>query len=417
MRILVYPHELSLGGSQINAIDLAAEIKNAGHDSIIYGVEGPLTEYIRGKGLDYHAAHPNAVRPNPIRIAQLARLCRRERIDLIHAYEWPPCLDAYYGAHLLLGVPVLCSVLSMWASPLVPDTVPLIMGTEALGDEVRRERRGDGANVYVLEPPIDIVADRPTTDGGAFRRQLGIADNELLVASVSRLSFDLKFDALTDAIDAAASLAAKWPIRLVLVGGGDAESECRRRADIVNALHNREVILLPGPSLDPRPAYAGADVVIGMGSSALRAMAHEKPLVVQGERGWALPCNPDTIGVFLHQGFFGEGAGSSGAPALAAAVERLLEDAERRTLLGKWGRETVIERFSLQAAAKSLIGMFENVRLGEPRIAFRRKAAAFAQVTGRAFVNELQYHLPNYKRRRDAELQRRMQDAVVNANR
>ena len=68
-------------------------------------------------------------------------LARRKRLDLIHAYEWPPCLDAYYGAHLLLGVPLLCTVLSMSVSPLVPSSVPLIMGTDALGDEARRDAR------------------------------------------------------------------------------------------------------------------------------------------------------------------------------------------------------------------------------------------------------------------------------------
>lgn len=38
MRLLVYPHELSIGGSQINAIDLAAEVSLAAHDAIVYMV-------------------------------------------------------------------------------------------------------------------------------------------------------------------------------------------------------------------------------------------------------------------------------------------------------------------------------------------------------------------------------------------
>src|SRR6476620_3112154 len=32
LRILVYPHDLTIGGSQINAIDLAAGVQMAGHD-------------------------------------------------------------------------------------------------------------------------------------------------------------------------------------------------------------------------------------------------------------------------------------------------------------------------------------------------------------------------------------------------
>ena len=100
MKLLVAPHDLAIGGSQINAIDLAAGAADAGHDVVVYGVEGPLVDYIAARGLEYVPARPLRYRPAPSRIAQLATLARRRRLDLIHAYEWPPCLEAYYGAHL-----------------------------------------------------------------------------------------------------------------------------------------------------------------------------------------------------------------------------------------------------------------------------------------------------------------------------
>ena len=58
----------------------------------------------------------------------------------------------------------------MSVSPLVPRSIPLIMGTEALGDEARETHR---APVWVLEPPIDSVGDHPGIDGAAFRRDTG----------------------------------------------------------------------------------------------------------------------------------------------------------------------------------------------------------------------------------------------------
>jgi hypothetical protein len=103
LRVLVYPHELTIGGSQINAIDLAAGVAAAGHDVIIYGIPGPLVDYIEERGLRFLPARRLKYRPAPSRIAQLATIALREKVDLIHAYEWPPCLDAYYGAGLLLG--------------------------------------------------------------------------------------------------------------------------------------------------------------------------------------------------------------------------------------------------------------------------------------------------------------------------
>ena len=176
MRILVAPHDLGIGGSQINAIDLAAGAAEAGHDVIVYGVPGPLVDLVRSHGLDFVAARPLRYRPAPSRIAQLATLARRHRLDLIHAYEWPPCLDAYYGAHLLLGVPLLCTVLSMSVSPLVPRSIPLMMGTEALGDEARRTHRRPGVGARAADRRRRRSSRRSTARRSAELRRRGRRD-------------------------------------------------------------------------------------------------------------------------------------------------------------------------------------------------------------------------------------------------
>lgn len=233
MRILVSPHELTIGGSQISAIDLAASMIDAGHEAIVYGVRGPLVPYIEERNVPFIAARELRYRPAPSRIAQLVGIARRERIDLIHAYEWPPCLDAYFGAHLFGGVPVVCTVLSMMVPPLVPPSIPLIMGTEQLADIARRS--GRTGRSWVIEPPIDTVDFAPDHDGRDFRDAHDISPDEILVASVSRLATDIKLDSLIRAIDAVDLLADRVPIRLVMVGDGNARGMLQRRADAVNA--------------------------------------------------------------------------------------------------------------------------------------------------------------------------------------
>ena len=243
LRLLVYPHDLGIGGSQINAIDLAAGVAAAGHDVVVYGVPGPLVDYIEERGLRFLPARPLKYRPAPSRMAQLAMIASRERLDLIHTYEWSTCLDAYYGAGLALGVPLLCTVLSMQVMPYVPASVPLVMGTAELGDEARKIQSGA---VWVLEPPIDVVRDHPAIDGSAFRRMHNVDKDELLVVSVSRLALDLKLDALVRAIDAVDLLADRYPVRLILVGDGPARGALEARAESVNTRHGREVVTLAG---------------------------------------------------------------------------------------------------------------------------------------------------------------------------
>lgn len=357
MRLVVYPHDLSIGGSQINAIDLAAAAASAGHEVIVYGQPGPLVDYVREVGLEFIPAHSLKYRPAPSRMAQLAALARRRRIDLIHAYEWPPCLDAYYGPHIFGGVPLLCTVLSMEVSPLVPPAIPLIMGTRELAE---RAERGRKSKVWTLEPPIRSDRDTPDIDGAPFR-SLYAVDDQILIVTVSRLATDLKLDALVRAIDAAGVLAERYPVRFVLVGDGPARAALQQRADNVNRRQGRHVVALHGPELDPRHCYAAADIVLGMGSSALRALSMEKPVVVQGEDAFSLIFEPSNYDTFLHQGFYGIGDPAGDAGKLALQLETLIRSPELRRGLGQYGRRCVTERFSLGRAAQIQLDIYAQV--------------------------------------------------------
>ena len=391
MRLLVAPHDLGIGGSQINAIDLAAGAAEAGHDVIVYGKEGPLVNYIESRGLKFVPARRLRYRPAPSRIAQLATLARRRRLDLIHAYEWPPCLDAYFGAHLGAGVPLLCTVLSMSVSPHVPSSIPLVMGTEALSDEARRGHR---APVWTLEPPIDTVADSPSVDGDEVRRRHGIDPDEPLVVTVSRLALELKLDALVEAIDAADALAAELPLTLLVVGDGPAGPSLRARAEHVNGRWGREVVKFAGALSDPRQAYAAADVVLGMGSSSLRAMAIERPVIVQGERGFSRIFEPRSYEYFARHGFWGVGGGGPDSARLTSQVRELLTDRPRRAELARYGRTIVTERFSLERGNRFQLGVYEVVASARRR----RHGAEAAVAAGRALRLEIDNHDPRRKR-------------------
>lgn len=395
MRVLVAPHDLGIGGSQINAIDLAAAVSAAGHEVLVYGKPGPLVERIEARGLEFVPARRLRYRPAPSRIAQLARLARRREIDLIHAYEWPPCLDAYYGAHLLGGVPLLCTVLSMSPSPYVPPSVPLVMGTVALGERAARDHRSP---VWALEPPVDTTLDSPAVDGAPLRRDLGLAPEDLLLVTVSRLALELKLEALVDAVDAVGMLGGEPPLTLLVVGDGPAAASLHDRAAHVNRALGREAIRFAGALADPRPAYAAADLVLGMGGSSLRAMAIGKPVIVQGEAGFSRIFEPEGRDYFLRHGFWGVGDARPNAQRLAGQIRELVEDPQRRERLAAFSRRTVARRFSLERAARVQLGIYETVLDEAPGHSWGEAATAAA----RALRLELDNHDPRRKRERSA---------------
>jgi L-malate glycosyltransferase len=404
LRLLIAPHDLGIGGSQINAIDLAAAAAEAGHDVIVYGKPGPLVERIESRGLEFVAARRLRYRPAPSRIAQLARLARRRRLDLIHAYEWPPCLDAYYGAHLGGGVPLLCTVLSMSLSPYVPRSVPLVMGTVALAERAAWDHR---APVWALEPPVDTAADSPAIDGAPLRRELGIAESSPLVVTVSRLALELKLDALVDAVDAVGRLGDELPLALLIVGEGPAGAALRARAEHVNAALGRDAVRFAGALADPRPAYAAADLVLGMGGSSLRAMAIGKPVIVQGERGFSRVFNPDGRDYFLRHGLWGVGDDQPNAQRLANQIRGLLTNPKRRAQLASYSRETVAARFSLERAKRVQLGIYNTVLEERPD----HRWSEAATVAARALRLELDNHDPRRKRAQSASETARLEAA------
>lgn len=395
MRLLVAPHSLAIGGSQLNAIDLAAAAAEAGHEVLVYGEPGPLVERVEARGLEFVAARRLRYRPAPSRIAQLARLARRRRLDLIHAYEWPPCLDAYFGAHLLGGTPLLCTVLSMSVSPYVPPSVPLVMGTAALAATAARRHR---APVWTLEPPVDTDSNAPSIDGAPLRRRFGIAAESPLVVTVSRLALELKLDALVDAIDAAGELAAELPLTLLVVGDGPAGEALRARSERVNRGCGREVVKFAGALADPRGAYAAADLVLGMGGSSLRAMAIGRPVIVQGEAGFSEVFEPATAEYFARHGFWGVGEGGPNGARLAAQMRGLLANRARLETLGAYGRETVAQRFSLQRAIRIQLDAYDAVLGRQPA----RSPGEAARIAARALRLELDNHDPRRKRARSS---------------
>lgn len=365
MKILVYPHHLGLGGSQLNAIELAAAVKELGHEVLLFGQPGPLTRKAAGLGLEYVQAPVPGKRPSPRVVRALATTVRERGIDVLHGYEWPPALECLAAAKLVRGTTAVATVMSMAVAPFIPKSMPLMVGTE----QIRAvEAMGGRTRVKLMEPPVDVAANSPTADVdvAGFRSRWAPGEGMLNVVCVSRLAHELKLEGLLAAMDAVEVLAREWPIRLLIIGSGPAEDVVRTRAASVNRGTGRSTVVLTGELTDPRPAYAAADVVLGMGGSALRGMSFAKPLVVQGELGFWELLTEDSLPRFLWQGWYGSGPGTAGqgSGALASLLARLLDDGALRQHLGDLGRALVEERFSLSAAARDQLRFYGEAFAG-----------------------------------------------------
>jgi glycosyltransferase involved in cell wall biosynthesis len=364
MKILVHPHHMEVGGSQLNAIELADAVHKLGHEVVLYAPPGVLVEEVRRRGLELILAPAERrLVPSPTSVGRLRGLVRQRGFDVVHSYEWNATLDALYGPAWSMNTPVLSTVLSMVVPSHLPVSVPLVVGTKQLYEQERTRR----AKTYLLEPPIDTALNRPgvapiVNEGPrstTVRERWDIPPDEKLVVLVGRLSPGLKIGGVLEAIRAMALVPDSHKAHLLIVGDGPERARVDVLASQVNA--RRRAITIAGQMMDPRPAYDAADIVLGMGGSILRGMAFGKPAIVQGERGFWKILDSESVHLFRHQGWYGIGNGTDGAPLLTSLLDTLLSNPEAADRNARLGRELVSAEYSLDHLATKLVGIYATL--------------------------------------------------------
>ncbi len=358
LRIAVGLEGLAMGGCPINALDLARTLRDRGHRLDVFAID----EDVKVSLLPYAERSGFSVTPLPRgastwhRARQIREFADRHQSDVVHVYApflGPPAAVATTTR------PGRAAVVTNWTmdnSVRTPSRTPLIVGTKELQVEARQRQISP---VWLLEPPVDLTSDRPSPEmARRFRAHWRIADDDVALVVVSRLDHVMKAEGIGYAIRTVEALGLP-EVRLVVVGDGNAHAQLRAHADEVNARLGREAVVLTGAMLDPRPAYASADIVLGMGGSAIRALAHGRPLVVLGEDGFARTFHPDTLDYFYEAGFYGRGCVGDPVAHLQAQVLALM-DRRARESLGRFGLDQARGRFSLSAAATTLENIYRD---------------------------------------------------------
>lgn len=353
MRTLVFAHKLEVGGTQVNAIDLSAALRDThGHEIVVFATPGPMVDVLKTKNLRYVPA------PDPIleRMWAFNKVVRQERPDVVHVWDWWQCMHALYVAYVMQRIPLVVTDMTSVGGieKMLPKSPLTTFGTP---ERVELAKADGYSRANLLLPPVDLELNCPqSVDPSEFRQQYAIQDDEIVVVTVCRLDYILKLESLRRTIEAIGALGNEPPLRLVIVGDGYARQELQELAHATNSRLDRRAILLTGEILDPRPAYAAADIVVGMGGSALRGMAFAKPVVVVGSDGFASTFSPDTSQFFLHHGIHGIGDGGAANENLVNALRELAVSPTMRSELGNLACNFVKTHFSVEAVSEQLNG-------------------------------------------------------------
>ena len=263
----------------------------------------------------------------PLFLLSYVRAARRAArdADLVHAHWLPSALPAIATRRpfvvQLWGSDVeLARRLGPLARLLLRRARVVVAASEALSQEARR----------LGAPTVRVVPS-----GVALPHAVGPPDEPPHILYVGRLSEEKGVLEL---------VAAAEELPLVVVGDGP--------------LRDRVPVALGFvPPQELGPYYERAALVVcpsrreGYGVVAREAMAYGRPVVATGVGGLLDAVEHGVTGLLVPP---------RDAPALRAALERLLGDADLRARLGAAARERARERFGLDAAARATIALYRE---------------------------------------------------------
>lgn len=366
-RVLIHVNNLGLGGTQINAVDLAAATTEFGFESVVVGpehtlpAEGPSLVDVaaaRRVRLDTYDRKSLKIRGATTLTGAhtLSRLASRHRADIVHVYSTGFNRAAYWGPCLFGTRPLVITVYEMEIDTAVQERASLIVGTKYLHEE-QEARPGP---TELISPPVDLDRDNPDVVSGAtFRAAHNVTSEQTAVVIVSRLDEEMKSFTVEVAMRAADALSHPAVV-LVVVGTGTAAERLNRQAAAINSRQGRQAVIMAGPASDPRAAYSAADVVIGMGGSAARGLAFGKPLIVSGELGQFRTFRPGNAAALYRNSFWSNVPSANADEELLGCLRPLLDSEKLREELGRFGRIFAAENFGLRTMARKLSRVYKS---------------------------------------------------------
>jgi len=348
-------HGLGVGGAEVLAVRLAERLGSSIRFVFVCLDElGTLGESLRGEGFPVHVLHR---RPGLDWSCsrRFREVLKSERVNLIHAHQYTPFLQAALSRLGRSAPPILFTehgrhhpdhpgLKRRLANRLLLRPRDRVV---AVGEAVRMALiRNEGLpakRVDVIYNGIPIERfDRPFSpeERADARREMGVGPDDLALIQVARLDY-LKDHAT--ALRALRRLADRLPrSRLVLVGEGPEEPAIRA---LTAELGLEGRVRMLGSRKDVPRLLAAADLALltsiseGIPLTLIEAMAAGLPVVSTDVGGVAEVVVDQRTGLL---------APSGGDSALADAIAALADDPEARRRMGALGRERARQFFSDQ---------------------------------------------------------------------
>lgn len=368
----------TIGGAEIQALRLAKEFQRQGISvEIVTGRYGDVPKQEMVGGVCVRRLFIGIYIPIVHELFFLTSFAgylfrTRSQYDLIQLFQLQlSTLIAILIGKLLLKKPVITRASNTKGSGVIREWQAIPFGRQLLGFIARRtdavialsnlmvdELRGAGfpSEKIVLIPngvPTDIIY--PARDEA--RKRFHISEDGIVFLTVGRLTATKRHGLLIDAL----ALCSFEDFELIILGQGE---ELRPLQIKVRRLQLEDKVRFLGEVENVFFHMAAADIFVlpsayeGMSNALLEAMVSGLPVVASAVSG--------TLDVIMH-GKNGMVFEPDNLRHLVQLLDDLARDAFLRQRLGKAGRQTVREQFSMSMSASHYLGVY-NELVRRPRL-------------------------------------------------
>ncbi len=281
---------------------------------------------------------------------KIARICRDERIDIIHSHAWGTLLEGYLAVkiaackcwvHTEHGTlkdqrihRIAQSILWRRVDALSAVSMSVKVRMSEISG-INRER------INVIYNGVDTAMFYPSQALRAeFREKFGFKESDLIIGSVGRFLPIKNHQMLVRA--AAEVIRAGKKIELVLVSLGPLQEQLQKLAEKLNIVEHLHFL---GLQKNINLIMNGFDIFVlpslseGCSNVIQEAMMCARPVVATRVGG-----NPELV----REGETGRLVESNHPAQLAAALLELISNEKQRNLLGENGRKTALEKYTVE---------------------------------------------------------------------
>jgi glycosyltransferase involved in cell wall biosynthesis len=356
-----------MGGAERVAVDIAMALDSDRFDSLFCAIKKPRTPTresdLRAAGVDYFPLGFDSIRDVRV-IPTIARLLRRERVDILHTHLWDANLVGVLAGRLA-RTPIIVAHEHTWSYEGEPirvltDRFVVSRGATAMVCVSRADRRKMIEVERIPAKRIHVVTNgippQPEPSGADVRAELGIRADAQVLGAVAVLREQKRLDVLIEALGA---LVERLPDPHLIIAGDDAGFGNRPRLEaVVESLGLASRVHLIGRRDDVVDVLAALDVAClssdyeGMPLSLMEYMAAGKPIVATRVGG---------VPEIIDDGVEGLLVPRRDPEAIAAAAERLLLDRPLASSLAEAARERQQTELSLSAVVARVESLYEGL--------------------------------------------------------